>query len=117
MNSNIIFRFVLLALFLFAYQTTTIHSKHHFIEGLSECQVCKAAKTLGATHHETSFILFDESIAIEVGEVEEKRIVNASYDLTQIPDRKAINFEGMSVFDVDRLPLGYHTTAPPYFFS
>jgi len=117
LNRNIVFRFILLALFLFSYQTTTIHSKHHFINELSECQVCKAAKELGTAQHETAFFQISESVAVEINEVEEKRIVKSSYDLTQTPQLQAIDFVGMSVYSVGTLPLGYYATAPPYIFS
>lgn len=116
-STTVLFRFVLIALFLFSYQTTTIHSKHHFIEELSECHVCKTAKELGTAQHETVFSQISESIAVELNEVEEKRIVNSSYDLTQTPQRQAVDYEGMSIFSVGTLPLGYHATAPPYIFS
>jgi hypothetical protein len=112
-----LFRFVLIALFLFAYQTTTIHSKHHHIEGFGECQVCKASKSLGTSHHETLFSLQSENIGVEVSEVEEKRIVRTSFDLTQPPEEKTVCFEGMLAFEVTTPPLGFDAHAPPCTFS
>ncbi|MDD2451486.1 MAG: hypothetical protein PHU67_06195 [Sulfurovum sp.] len=113
MSSATLFRFLLIALFLFAYQTTTIHSKHHHLADFDGCQVCKASKSLGASHHETVFSLPSENIAVEVSEVEEKRVVRPSFDLTQIPERKILCFEGMLAFEVAAPLLGFDAHAPP----
>lgn len=112
-----LFRFVLIVLFLFAYQTTTIHSKHHHLEEFGGCQICKASKSLGTSHHEVFFSLQSESIAVEVSEIEEKRIIRTSFDLTQPPELKTVSFVGMSVFSVTALPLGFDPHAPPHTFS
>ncbi|UFH59746.1 hypothetical protein [Sulfurovum mangrovi] len=116
-RSAAVFRFVLIALFLFAYQTTTIHSKHHHLEEFGGCQVCKASKSLGTSHHETLFSLQSESIAVEVSEIEEKKIIQASYDLTQTPEQETASYEGMIALSVPTLPLGFDPHAPPYTFS
>lgn len=117
MRTTTLFRFVLIALFLFAYQTTTIHSKHHHLADFDGCQVCKASKSLGASQHETVFSLPSENIAVEVSEVEEKRVVSASFDLTQTPERKSLCFEGMSAFYISTPPIGFDANAPPHIFS
>jgi hypothetical protein len=112
-KSATLFRFVLIALFLFAYQMTTIHSKHHHLEEFGGCQICKASKSLGTSHHEVLFSLQSENIGVEVSEVEEKRIVRASFDLTQTYEQKTSCFEGMSAFEVTIPPLGFDANAPP----
>lgn len=117
LNRHIVFRLVLLALFLFSYQTTTIHSKHHFIDELSECQVCKAAKELGAAQHETAFLQVSETIAVEVNEVKEKKITKSSYDLMQSPVRCLNDFDGLTDIQLYIPFTGYFSTAPPYTFS
>ena len=114
MRTTTLFRFLLIALFLFAYQTTTIHSKHHHLEDFDGCQVCKASKNLGTSQHETVFSLLTENIAVEVSEVEEKRVVRASFDLTQTPERESLCFEGMLAFEVTIPPLGFDAHAPPH---
>ncbi|MDM5272645.1 hypothetical protein PGH07_10725 [Sulfurovum sp. zt1-1] len=116
-NNTTLFRFVLIAFFLFAYQTTTIHSKHDHLSEFSECQVCIAFKSLGTSQHETVFSLQSESIAIEVSEVEEKRIVKDAYDLTQTPEQKTVCFDGMLALDVSVPPFGFDANAPPYILS
>ncbi|MFT7879642.1 MAG: hypothetical protein ABXS91_04525 [Sulfurimonas sp.] len=116
-SSATLFRFILIALFLFAYQTTTIHSKHHHLEEFGGCQVCKASKSLGTSHHEVLFSLQSESIAVEVSEIAEKQIVRASFDLTQTPELKTVCFDGMSDLFVYTLPLGFDAHAPPHIFS
>lgn len=116
-NTTVLFRFVLIALFLFSYQSTTIHTKHHHIAELSQCHICKVSKELGTTQHKTLFSQHGESIAVEVSEVEEKRVAKASYDLTQIPELRDVDLDGMHCLCVDDIPSGYSATAPPHIFS
>ena len=111
------FHLLLIALFIWTSQSVTIHSKHHHLEEFGECQVCKASKSLGTSHHETVFSLLTESVAVEVSKIEEKQIVQASYDLTQTVEQKSVCYEGMLVVYISAPHLGFDAHAPPYNFS
>lgn len=111
------FRFVLLALFLFAYQTTATHTKHHLAKELSECKVCQASKHLDTTSHQTTFIVFADITAVEVEAVLEKIIVKDAFDLTQTPDIKRRDYTGYKQFYPKAPQLTYQALAPPIYVS
>ena len=116
-RTNVLFRFVLIALFLFAYQTTTIHTQHHHIAELGKCQVCDVSKTLGKAEHKTIFLEAAQSIAVEIEEIHTKQIVKDAFDLTQKPLPLRIDFRGWRLCETKTIPLGYFATAPPTPFS
>ena len=116
MNTAIVFRSVLIALFLFTYQTTTIHTKHHHIEEVSECHICEASKVLGRAHHETPFLELVESVAVEVAEIETKQLTETLFETTQKPDSLAVDLEGMHLYVLGDIPPAYYATAPPSIF-
>lgn len=104
-------------LFLFIYQTSTLHSKKHFIDELSECHICQTSNDLSSAQHERTSLPVQETIAVEVNEVKEKKITKSSYDLRQTIQRQAVDYDGRLLFTVRALPPGYYATAPPYIFS
>ena len=111
------FRFVLIALFLFAYQVSTIHSKYHLLKEHIDCHLCVSSKQFDANLHETTFPVIVEANILETGNLEQKVIYKKRLDFTQKPLIKLTDFTGMQHYIVALIPLGYLSTAPPYTFS
>lgn len=112
------FQLFMVALFIFTYQEITIHSKQHLVEAASECHLCEASEHLDLHHHqETPQLVTNEHFAIKVSKVEEKQIVQAAYDLTQKPQQRMVDFDGLIRVGFDTPSLGYFSTAPPSVFS
>lgn len=112
------FQLLMVALFLFTYQGITIHSKQHFVEAVSECHLCDASEHLDLhPKQKTPSLVVYKHFAIEVSEVEEKRIKRVAYDLTRQPQLRMVDFDGLVTVGFDRPLLGYFSTAPPSNFS
>jgi len=111
------FRFVLIALFLFAYQSSTIHSSQHPFNKHKDCHLCVSGQQFDANLQETTFPVIIESYSLEFGNIEQKVELKRHLDFLQKPLVKRTDFTGMKYFSVMSIPLGYDTTAPPYIFS
>lgn len=111
------FRFVLIALFLFAYQSSTIHSNQHLLSKHKDCNLCVGSQQFDANLHETTFPIIIESNSLELGNLEQRIVLKKPLNLTQKPLVKRTDFTGMQHFSVMPIPLGYLSTAPPYTFS
>jgi len=111
------FRFVLIALFLFAYQASTIHSTYHLVKEHKDCYLCASSQQFDTNLHKTTFPVIIESISLEIGNLEQRVVLKKRLDLTQKPLTKHTDLTGMQHFSVVPIPLGYDTTAPPYTFS
>jgi hypothetical protein len=112
------FHFGLIALFLFAFQVTTLHTTHHLNEDSDHCHVCQAFKHLdGSHHHHASVDLVMDVAPLQVNEVEEKVEIREAFDLTQKYQRKSVDLSGFKRFKLQLSPLAYYATAPPYIFS
>ena len=111
------FRFVLIALFLFAYQSSTIHSNHHLVKEHKDCHLCVGSQQFDTNLHETTFPIIIESISLEIGNLEQRVVLKRRLDFAQKPLVKRTDFTGMQHFSVMPIPLGYLSTAPPYTFS
>jgi len=111
------FRFVLIALFLFAYQASTIHSTHHLVKEHIDCHLCASSQQFDTNLHETTFPIIIESISLEIGSLEQRVVLKKRLDLIQKPLAKRTDFTGLQHFSVMPIPLGYLSTAPPHIFS
>ena len=112
-----IFRFILIALFLFAYQSSTIHSSQHLLNKHKDCHLCVGSQQFDTNLHETTFPIIIESISLEIGNLEQRVVLKKYLDLTQKPLVKRTDFTGMQHVTVMPIPLGYFSNAPPYIFS
>ena len=111
------FRFVLIALFLFAYQASTIHSTYHLVKEHIDCHLCASSQQFDTNLHETTFPIIIESNSLELGNLEQRVVLKKPLNLTQKLLVKRTDFTGMQHFSVMPIPLGYLSTAPPYTFS
>ena len=111
------FRFVLIALFLFAYQASTIHSTHHLVKEHMDCHLCAGSQQFDTNLHETTFPVIIEPNSLETGKLEQRVVLKKRLDFIQKPLVKLVDFTGMHHYMVALIPLGYFSTAPPYIFS
>ena len=111
------FRFVLIALFLFAYQASTIHSTHHLVKEHIDCHLCVGSQQFDTTLHETTLPAIVESNSLETGKLEQRVVLKKRLDFIQKPLVKRTDFTGMQHASVMPIPLGYLSTAPPHIFS
>ena len=117
MNKTYFFRFVLLTLFLLAYQLNTTHSIKHLVKSDNNCHLCASGQQFDENLHEISFSIFLESYNIESAELEQEIVVKKCLDFTQNSLRKKTDLTGMQYFAIIPIPLGYLSTAPPTIFS
>lgn len=115
MKTTLLFRLSFIALFLFSYQSRTIHSKHHHVESITECSICHAAKTSGEGHHPHGTLHFSESVGIEIRQIETQSITRQAFSLEQSPFHPFNDFDGLKIAVVPLIAKGYFSTAPPYF--
>ena len=107
-----------ITLFLGAFQTTIIHSKHQSLDTLCECKVCELTKQNKPISHHTiqSFILENIEIARDT-----KKQVRACAPLKRgfvyevLAHTTPVKIFQIQKHDFQTVPLGYDATAPPLF--
>jgi hypothetical protein len=117
MNKTYFFRFVLIALFLLAYQSSTVHSSKHLLQKVTECHECLSSEQFEHTVHKTVFPSIVESHSTESENITQRVTLKQSIDFTQRPLVKQVDFTGLQNFSISPIPLGYLSTAPPTIFS
>jgi len=113
MNKTYFFRFVLLSLFLLAYQSSTIHSSKHLFEAHEDCYLCETDIQFDETFHETIFPVILDSYSIVSANLEKRVVLKKHFDFTKKPLVKRADLTGMQHFCISSIPLGYLSTAPP----
>ncbi len=109
-------KLLLIALFVWASQSTTIHFQHHELEKISECNVCETSQKIKLYQHNRHVVVGNENLAVNIRREVEKVVVNASFDYTEVPQFKQIDIVKHSQY-IDRfVPLGFNATAPPVSF-
>lgn len=105
---------LLIALFVGAYQNSTIHSKHHHIDEMSECHVCHTSEQLDHGHHQSTTPIVGENIAVKTRKHVEKIVVKTRFDHQDTPPFKKVDIVETHRYFVLSSPLGFLATAPPY---
>jgi hypothetical protein len=113
MNKSIFLRFAMIALFLLAYQSSTIHSTQHLLKTDKECSLCVNSKVLDGNLHETTVPVFIEATWLAVYTVEQSVVLKKRLDFVQKPLVRQTDFSGMQHFSVTPIPLGFFSHAPP----
>jgi len=103
---------VIFALFL-TYQKSVVHSTKH-LHAYAQCNLCQITKENQHSTHSTHFVLVDENI-LQNQYINHRLTYKEPIDLTQKPLIRRSIFEGCIAFVVHPIPLGYFSTAPPYF--
>jgi len=109
--------FLMIALFVWAFQSSTIHYQHHAIDEIAECSVCHTAKQLDLTHHNNPALVVQENIAVKIRRDIEKIVLNPAFDYTDVLPHKRISMVAHQDYSPGSTPLGFNATAPPYPFS
>ena len=104
---------VLIALFVWAFQSTTIHFQDHEIDKISECNLCHTYEQLDLHHQNSSIVIVNENLAVRTTKQEEKVIVKSRFDYTNVPHIKQVKLVENRHYTVEPTPLGFNATAPP----
>ncbi|UPT77993.1 hypothetical protein MN086_02330 [Sulfurovum sp. XGS-02] len=110
-------KLLLIALFVWASQSTTIHFQHHELEEISECNVCDTSQKIKLYQHNRHVVVSNENLAVNIRREVEKVLVNSSFDYTDVPQCKPIDIVKKSQYTDSSIVLGFNATAPPVSFS
>ncbi|CAA6804753.1 MAG: Unknown protein [uncultured Sulfurovum sp.] len=105
---------LLIALFVWSFQSSTVHFQHHEIEEVVECSTCHTFEKLNLAHHSTSVIIVNENLAIKARKHVEKVVIKSRFDYRGKAEYKLVDIVGNRQYAVVTIPLGYLSTAPPY---
>ena len=112
-----IINLLLIALFLGAFQTATIHSKHQSIETITECKVCAFTKHNTLTPHHIPQNIILENVAIARDTKKEIACVSIQrgFVYERVLKKLPVKVVNKELNDFKSPPLGYDATAPPRF--
>ena len=104
---------LLIALFLWAFQSTTIHFQHNDIDQISECNLCHTFQKLDLSHHNSSGVIVNENLAVKIRKRAVKVVVKSRFDYTDTPKLERVNITPNRQYTVGPISLGFQATAPP----
>ncbi len=108
---------LLIALFVWAFQSSTIHFQHHEIEEISECNLCHTSEQLDLNHHNSTTVIVNENFAVKTRKHVEKVVVQSRFEYTPVPQVKWVDMVEDQQYSTEPIPLGYYAMAPPYLYS
>ena len=108
---------LLIALFLWAFQSTTIHFQHNAMNQVSECNLCHTSQKFDLSHHNSSVVIVNENLAVKTRKRAVKIVVKSRFDYTDVAQCKWVNIVDNRQYTVKPVPLGFNSTAPPYLIS
>lgn len=104
---------LLIALFVWASQSTRIHFQHHEIDEISKCNLCHTSEQLDLYHQSSSIVIANENLAVRTTKQVEKVVVKSRFDYTNVPQIKRVKLVENRHYTVEPTPLGFNATAPP----
>jgi hypothetical protein len=110
-------KLLLIALFVWASQSTTIHFQHHDHKEVSECNVCDASQKMKLYQHNTPVVVSNENLAVRIKREVETIVVNERFDYTVVPQPKYIKTIDNRQYCMVSRSVGFNATAPPAHFS
>lgn len=111
------FHLLLIALFVWSFQTISIHMPQHLHEEEATCQLCDISEYLDLHHNESIPLVVNENIAVKTNREVEQVIVNERFDHKDIPQLKYVKIAENRHCFIGFTPLGFDATAPPIHFS
>ena len=108
---------LLIALFVWAFQSTTIHFQHNDIDQISECNLCHTSQKFDLSHHNSSIVIVNEHLAVKTRKRAVKVVVKSRFDYTDVPKLERVNIVSNREYTVEPIPLGFQATAPPTIYS
>ena len=109
-------KLLLIALFVWTSQSTTIHFQHYELDEISKCNVCDTSQKMKLYQHNRHVVVNNENLAVKIRREVEKAVVNAKFDYTDVPPFKQINIVKKSQYTDRYVALGFNATAPPVYF-
>ncbi|MCO4845729.1 MAG: hypothetical protein KC427_06895 [Sulfurovum sp.] len=107
---------LLIALFVWTSQSTTIHFQHYELEEISECNVCNTFQKMKLYQHNRHVVVINENLAVKIRRQVEKVVVKSRFDYTDVPQFKQIDIVKNSQYTDRFIALGFNATAPPVYF-
>jgi hypothetical protein len=104
---------LLIALFVWGVQSSTIHFQHHEIDKISQCDLCDTFEQIDLHHQNSSTVIVNENQAVRTTKQVEKIIVKSRFDYTNVPQIKRVKLVENRHYTVEPTPLGFNATAPP----
>lgn len=109
---------ILIALFLWSFQSRVNHIQHHNLDELAECKVCDQAGEINHNQNHTPVVEVNEYLGIQTRKESQQQIVVAErFDYTEAPKPQHIERVIHCQCDMALTPLGFDSTAPPLSFS
>ena len=108
---------LLIALFVWAFQSSTIHFHHHTLDQISECNLCHSSQKFDLSHRNGSVVTVNENLAVKTRERVEKVLVKLRFDYTDVPKQATVHSVENQQYSVEPIPIGFNATAPPYLVS
>lgn len=112
------FHLVLIALFVWSFQSRVEHIQHHDTHELSECKVCHEAEEVNHTQHHTPMAEVHENLAVKTRrEARQQVVVAERFDYMEVSQPMRVETVVHCQCDLAHIPLGFDSTAPPLFIS
>lgn len=108
-------KLLLIALFVWASQSTIVHFQHNELEEVSECNICDSSKKLKLYQHNGHMVVIDENLALKIRREVEQIVVNPKFDYTYVPRFSLVNIIKHSQYSDRLIVLGFNATAPPVY--
>jgi len=104
---------LMIALFVWAFQSTAIHFHDHEIDEISECNFCETSEKMDMYHHNTPATVVNENLAVKSRKSVEKIVLKSRFDYIDVPKPERVNIVEHQQYSVKPIPLGFNATAPP----
>ena len=114
MNKIKLLKLLLISLVVLAYQVNITHLKHLYQED-KECNICISEKKIKSASHQISFVA--DTTLLETTETKREIVREKITTISPQPSIKSTDFSGMRQYQVDKIPIGYYSHAPPYRYS
>ena len=108
------FHLVLIALFVWSFQSRVEHIQHHDTDELTECKVCHEAEEINHTQHHTPVAEVHENLAVKTRrEAQQQVVVTERFDYLEVPQPTHLDIVVDCQCNMASTPLGFYSTAPP----
>ena len=112
------FHLVLLALFVWSFQSRVEHIQHHDIDKLTECKVCHETEEINNTQQHKQVVEVHENLAVKTrNESKQQVLVTKCFDYMAAAQPKYVETVVHRQCNMALTPLGFDSTAPPVYIS
>ena len=108
------FHLVLIALFVWSFQSRVEHIQHHDTDELTACKVCHESEEINHTPHHTPVVEVHENLAVKTRrEAQQPVVVRERFDYMKAPQPRYAETVVNRQCNTAPTPLGFNATAPP----